>query len=89
MKGAGTMVKWVIIALLPIILLLVIEEAAEFFWKRYVDGPGEKKDGKWKDRLTQKYKKIRTLIMESKVTVYILNSKFIAFLRKKHNDPSH
>jgi len=76
------MLKWVLIALIPIVLLLVIEELVQFFWKRYINGPREKKEGKLKDRLVISYKNIRASIRESKWINVFLKSKFVTVLKK-------
>ncbi|SEN23400.1 hypothetical protein SAMN05192533_110118 [Mesobacillus persicus] len=76
------MLKWVLIALIPIVLLLVIEELVQFFWKRYINGPREKKEGKLKDRLVSSYQNLRASIRESKWMNMFLKSKFVTFLKR-------
>jgi hypothetical protein len=97
-RGWRTMVKWIIIALVPIALFLIIEEGVQFFWKRYVTAPKEKKEGKLKERLAIRFQNVRTLmkefqllttIKESKFLVIIRDSKFISYFRKHRKDPSH
>ncbi|WP_404332645.1 hypothetical protein [Mesobacillus maritimus] len=92
------MVKWIIIALAPIALFLIIEETVQFFWKRYINGPKEKKEGKLKERVAIRFQHVLTAIREfkllntikrSKLLVFIRESKFISFLRKHRKDPSH
>jgi hypothetical protein len=97
-KGAGTMVKWIIIALVPIALFLIIEECVQFFLKRYINGPREKKEGKLKERLAIRFNnvltsireyRLLTAIKESKLLKIVRESKFISFFRKHRKDPSH
>jgi hypothetical protein len=98
LKGDGTMVKWIIIALAPIALFLIIEEAVQFFWKRYLNGPKEKKEGKLIERLAIRFQniltsirgfKLLTTIKEFKLLRIVKESKFISFFRKHKKDPSH
>jgi len=97
-ERGGTMVKWIIIALLPIALFLIIEESIQFFLKRYMNGPREKKEGKRKERLAIRFHTVYTsireyqllaAIKESKLFRVVRESKFISFFRKHRKDPSH
>ncbi|MBY0095579.1 hypothetical protein [Mesobacillus maritimus] len=92
------MVKWIIIALIPIALFLIIEEAVQFLLKRYMNGPREKKEGKRKERLAIRFHNVFTSIKEyqlltaikdSRLFRIVRESKFISFFRKHRKDPSH
>ncbi|MBM4762787.1 hypothetical protein [Bacillus sp. B15-48] len=82
------MLIWIIIALSPFILLLVIEEMTQFFWKRYMNAPGGMKEGIRWGKASEFFLKIRTIIGQMKL-VTIIKSKFFSLIRKYRKDPSH
>lgn len=92
------MVNWILIALAPIVILVLIEEAAQFFWKRHINGPREKKEGKLKDRLVMTYQNLLTsmkqikfskLFNKSKMVTILRDSKLVSFFKRHRKDPSH
>lgn len=92
------MLKWIVIALAPIVIILLVEEVVQFFWKRYIRGPKVKKEGKLKDRLVRTYQnmvismkefKFPEKIRKSKMVSIMMESKFISFFKKQRKDPSH
>lgn len=89
MKGAKTMLKWGIIALIAILVLLVIEEAVQFLFNRYMNGPRDRKGGKWTERFIGTVKKIPTSIKGSKWVTMVRRSKLGLKLEKHRKDPSH
>jgi len=89
MKGANTMLKWGIIALIAIIILLVIEEAVQFLFNRYMNGPRDRKEGKWTGRFIGTVKNIPTSIKGLKLVSMVRQSKLGLILGKHRKDPSH
>jgi hypothetical protein len=74
------MMKWILIALAPIILLLLVEELSQWFWKRYMNDSGEKREGKLSTFLKAAIEKTKG---------WAANLKIKNNMRKNQKDPSH
>ncbi|KKK38514.1 hypothetical protein WQ57_07870 [Mesobacillus campisalis] len=74
------MIKWILLAIAPIILLLLVEELSQWFWRRYINDSEEKKRGRLHSLLKLAMEKIRG---------WAANAKFKMDFRKNEKDHSH
>jgi hypothetical protein len=74
------MMKWILLAIAPIILLLLVEELSQWFWKRYINDSEEKKRGRLRSLLKMALEKIRCWAAHAKVKMDF---------RKNEKDHSH
>ncbi|MBT2755434.1 hypothetical protein J7E71_05610 [Mesobacillus foraminis] len=53
------MMKWAIIAISVLLLLLIVEEVSNFFWRRYVNEAGVNKEGSQRRLFKTSWRKIK------------------------------
>ncbi|WP_053363029.1 hypothetical protein [Bacillus sp. FJAT-27251] len=72
--------KWILLAIAPIILLLLVEELSQWFWKRYINEAEAKQRGRLRSLLKLAMEKIRAWAASVKVKMDF---------RKNEKDHSH